>query len=494
MRDQAVIYDLSGTFYAHWHASKGESISHARERTIRDVRRACALAKYSAVALDVRGTTFRHELSPLYKANRTERPEALFEELRKTEETLAREFHTFSCQGYEADDNIATLVSWLSDAAPGVDIVVHSGDKGLHALVSDTVSVVSTSTGVEYDVDAVRSRYGVLPYQMSDFLAIRGDTSDNIPGVKGIGDMLAAALLSKFKTVAGVAYAVERNITAVNDVPKLGPAKAKALIDAVNDGSLALSLELTTLFHSVAIDCERILTTKEYEPETAMPERPFAPSTAPKPAPTQPSSAPAEVLDAEVVSSRPAFAKTTALAKTRTEDFTGALEPHDLDSAFTLAEVVVNSRLFDAYSGSKEAVLLTIMAGREMGLGAMASLRTFHIVEGKPTMSAQLMMAICLASPLCEEFRVLRSQCSKNRAVVRVRRHGWSDHEDYEWTAEDAEDAGLAGKNNWAKYARAMLINRAISEAAKFAFPELMANVYTPSEVNPNHMAMEVAA
>jgi hypothetical protein len=112
----------------------------------------------------------------------------------------------------------------------------------------------------------------------------------------------------------------------------------------------------------------------------------------------------------------------------------------------------------------------------------MASLRSFHIIEGKPTMSAQAMMARCLEHPSCAEFRVVRSECSNELATVSVRRVGWTTPEIYTWSADDAKRAGLAGRGNWSKYPREMLINRCIAEAARFTWPEVMAGVYAPEE------------
>jgi hypothetical protein len=97
-------------------------------------------------------------------------------------------------------------------------------------------------------------------------------------------------------------------------------------------------------------------------------------------------------------------------------------------------------------------------------------------------MSAQAMMARCLEHPSCKLFRVVRNKCSNELAVVEVQRHGWPDAETYTWSLEDAKRAGLAGRPNWSKYPREMLINRCIAEAARFVFPEVMAGVYAPEE------------
>lgn len=490
---RAVIYDVSGTYAQHWHASSGEDLSFARERTLRDVRRACEGASYVALCFDRPGKTFRHELADDYKANREAKPQSYIEELRKTEADLCREFHGFACKGYEADDVCATVCAWLLDAVPEVAVTVYSADKDLLYLVGDSVTVVSTKTGVEHNPAAVKEKLGVSPCQVPDLLAIAGDSADGIPGVRGLGRTLACELLSRFGYVPGIIRAAQENVTALHDIPKMGKAKVGALLDAIGDGSLLKAVKLTTLRSDVPIDCERILTTKEYEPEEPMSEPEFE-SAPPAAEPTQPSQPSPPVIEepkeeaVAVVDAEPVSSQTTAMVPAKGGSFSTALEPHDARSAYQLAKVVVQSRMFSAY-GSPQAAMMIIMAGREMGLGAMASLRSFHVVEGKPTMSAQLMMALCMKHPACKQFRVLRSQCSNEKGVVLVQRVEWDEPEVYTWTIEDAEAANLTGKNNWRKHGRQMLINRAIAEAARFTFPELMANTYSPEEINPNYEA-----
>lgn len=509
-RKTVALIDVSGIFYQHWHATENEVASEAQKRTLRDVRRCAAGADIVALALDVKGATFRHELAASYKANREKRSAVFYEQLRQTEEALSCEFHTFGCAGYEADDVIATLVLFVSDAIPDHHVVVHSADKDLCALVGDSVTVISTKTGVVYDVDTASKKFGTAPRMVESWLAITGDSGDNVPGVRGAGPKKAAALINAFGDVHAIIKACAEQATAVKET--VGPAVAGNLRAAIDDGSLLLSHKLTTLRRDVPIDCGRILTKKEQEYRNTMGEETFgsALDSAPDAEPTQPSSRPQtivpppvakdsaqpsvrEVIDAEPVSAQPVAERASAAvtpspasfqstAIVRSVGWNNALEPHDMKSATWLAKTVVDSGMFDSY-GTPAAAFLTIMAGREMGLGAMASLRSFHVVEGKPTMSAQLMMAMCIASPLCKSFRVKRSETTSKVAVVEVQRHDWAEPERYTWTIEDAQEAGLTGKNVWKKYPRDMLINRAIAEAARFVFPELMANVYTPEEL-----------
>ena len=210
------------------------------------------------------------------------------------------------------------------------------------------------------------------------------------------------------------------------------------------------------------------MTMQEFEPEIEAPR-------ASEPAQTRPHQPEAPSLDRA-----PEAPASHALA-VLPRDWTRQLEPADSRSAYGLAKVVVASRMFPAY-GAPEAALLVLMAGREFGLGAMASLRSFHIIEGKPTMSAQAMMARCLEHASCEHFRVVRSECTNELATVSVKRVGWTTPEIYTWSLDDAKRAGLAGRGNWSKYPREMLINRCIAEAARFTWPEVMAGVYAPEE------------
>jgi len=156
------------------------------------------------------------------------------------------------------------------------------------------------------------------------------------------------------------------------------------------------------------------------------------------------------------------------------------LEPRGIADAKRLAQAVFDSKLFAAY-GNTQAAFLIIMAGREFGLGAMASLRSFHIVEGRPCLSAQAMMGLCLRHSSCEYFMV--TERSNNTARVIAKRKDWPGPCESTFTIEDAQRAGLTGRQNWRKYPRAMLTNRAIAEAARFWFPDVVGGLYDPDEL-----------
>ncbi len=181
--------------------------------------------------------------------------------------------------------------------------------------------------------------------------------------------------------------------------------------------------------------------------------------------------------------------ETTALAPV---DWQRSLEPQSLSQAMNLAKAIKASHLFDSY-GSAEAVLMTIMAGRSLGIDTMTALRTFHIVEGRPTMSAALMHALVLRSDSCKQFEFVER--SKERATVRVWRKGWEKPQDVTYSVEDARLAGKLkvtppstdGKDRrgmWEKDPAAMCVARCQAIGARLGWPDLLANMYTEDEVS----------
>jgi DNA polymerase I len=152
-----------------------------------------------AVVFDARGKNFRHELYPEYKANRAKAPEDLIAQLPWIRELVTLfGIPSVSMEGYEADDLIAAFARY----AEGRDIRILTGDKDLMQLVNDQVRILvpaqdPTALFDEFGQDEVRAKYGVPPEAIPDYLAIAGDSSDNIPGVPGIGEKGALQLLSK---------------------------------------------------------------------------------------------------------------------------------------------------------------------------------------------------------------------------------------------------------------------------------------------------------
>jgi DNA polymerase-1 len=157
-----------------------------------------------AVAFDLPGPTFRHQQFADYKATRPKTPDELAAQLDTARELLeAMRIPAYDYEGYEADDVIGTLAAQAEGA--GQRVLIVTGDLDELQLVSDKVSVMVTRRGITdtkvYDVAAVQERYGFSPDKLPDFRALRGDTTDNIPGVPGIGEKTAADLIKRFGTL-----------------------------------------------------------------------------------------------------------------------------------------------------------------------------------------------------------------------------------------------------------------------------------------------------
>ncbi|MDX9708423.1 MAG: DNA polymerase I [Trichloromonas sp.] len=153
-----------------------------------------------AVVFDAKGPTFRKELYPEYKANRSAMPEDLAPQIPYIKEVV-RAFNMPAIEkaGYEADDIIATLAKKF--AAEGLEITVVTGDKDLMQIVSDRIRLLDTMKDKISGLEEVAERFGGTPDKVIEVQALAGDSSDNIPGVPGIGEKTAVKLIREFGTV-----------------------------------------------------------------------------------------------------------------------------------------------------------------------------------------------------------------------------------------------------------------------------------------------------
>ena len=162
-----------------------------------------------AVVLDSRGKTFRHEMYDKYKANRPPPPEDLREQFPYIEPmTKALGFPAVRAEGFEADDLIAALA--VVGESEGLEVVIVSGDKDLMQLVSDRTVMFDPMKDRTWRSVDVEGKFGVPPELLGDLLALTGDSSDNIPGVRGIGPKGAARLLVQFESLQRVLDSADR--------------------------------------------------------------------------------------------------------------------------------------------------------------------------------------------------------------------------------------------------------------------------------------------
>ena len=162
-----------------------------------------------AVAFDLKAPTFRHKMYDGYKATRHGMPEELAQQMPVLKELLADlGYRTVTAEGWEADDILGTLAA--ACAARQDDCFLATGDRDSLQLVSDTTTVLLAATvmgrskTVTMDVDAIHEKYGIEPKQLIEVKSLMGDTSDNIPGVKGIGEKSAFTLIQKYGSLEGV--------------------------------------------------------------------------------------------------------------------------------------------------------------------------------------------------------------------------------------------------------------------------------------------------
>jgi DNA polymerase-1 len=201
-----------------------------------------------AVAFDLPKPTFRHALVDDYKAGRSEAPDILRQQMglvRQVVETL--KIPVLELEGYEADDILATLATQARDR--GDDVLVVTGDRDVYQLVEDPhVKVLYVLRGVSeykrYDEAGIKERTGVAPKDYPQYAALRGDPSDNLPGVPGVGEKMAAKLINTYGDLDGVFANVDKN------TPKL----RENLI--AHEAQARKNAQATPLLRDVPIDCD----------------------------------------------------------------------------------------------------------------------------------------------------------------------------------------------------------------------------------------------
>ena len=164
---------------------------------------------YILATFDLKAPTFRHKEFADYKATRVKAPDELYAQIGRVKE-LVRAFNIpiYEKEGFEADDIIGTLVRQSEMSEEDIENIIVTGDLDTLQMIGPKTKVYTMRRGisdaVEYDEGKVMERYGLLPKQLTDFKGLRGDPSDNIPGVKGIGEKTAAELLKKYGTLENV--------------------------------------------------------------------------------------------------------------------------------------------------------------------------------------------------------------------------------------------------------------------------------------------------
>ena len=158
---------------------------------------------YSACVFDAKGKTFRNDLYPEYKANRSAMPEDLVAQIKPLHEAItAMGWPIIIKEGVEADDVIGTLCKEATQNQ--FNVVVSTGDKDLAQLVNEHVTLINTMSNEKLDIEGVKNKFGLLPNQIIDYLTLIGDTSDNVPGVEKVGPKTALKWLNEYHTLDNI--------------------------------------------------------------------------------------------------------------------------------------------------------------------------------------------------------------------------------------------------------------------------------------------------
>ncbi len=527
-----VLIDFSNIAHMQWAVNwQSPDPSATTTAIVAKVRELASGQPHVALCVE-RGKSFRHELSADYKAHREKKPAALFYCMDAALDILRGDgFPIWGMPGYEADDVIASAV-WKSAAnLAGHPVLIVSADKDLAQLINERVTCFSPQTGKTRGLAEMDADFGIQPSQVVDFLALVGDAADNIKGANGIGAKGAAALLQTFGNLDDLYTAIDEGTAAVK------PAALKALVEF--RPRLAEVRTLLTLKTDAPIPFEEIFTERvptdvatfgypspirtDIDGDDIDYGMPTLEET--------PMEGSAEDINAKIIadikarypiSDLPvggsAQAPTAAVSSTVSgqtpptrsggesghstpivvvspdtpgpwngpppmrqlpTSFERQLEPSSISEAKDLANWMFQSKMFSAY-GTPQAVLSTILAGRELGLQAMASLRAMHVVEGKQTFAADYIRSRVLQSGLVEYFRC--TERTADHATFVIKRKGDPEMA-LTYTIEEAAKAGLVKpKGGWEKNPADMLVARASSKLARLVCPEVTFGIYAREE------------
>lgn len=540
------LLDLSSIAHPIWYqvGSDTTNPNATCEKTLARVRALASGKPHFAVCADS-GRSFRRDLNPEYKANRPVQAAALTHQLRMIEDACRADgFPVWAAAGYEADDIIATAVRIAREVKdPALRVTVLSADKDLLQLVTDgvlfdgaltpdpsgSVVVYRTHMGGElFDRGRTLIEFGVYPEQIRDYLTLVGDATDNIKGAKDVGKKKAADLLAAFGTIEGIYTALTHEGT------KFTPALAtnlrafesraddvRALVTLRTDAPIAFaevaaervapelpapagwSANTTGTAATLEGLAENVVTetvTPEARSEMSDTYQDVTQAIQNEAARVDPRVEEAKSVAAEVMTTlSPAVGAGAAQAVGQmgvqalapraatlvTTTFERQLEPRDYFQARELAADLFASRLFAAY-GTAPAVLSTVLAGRELGMQAMASLRAFHIVDNKPTMAADAMRALVLKSGKAKYFRCVERK--PDTCTFETLRDGDSEPTRLTYTLVEARAAW--GKSDqawaasgWGKYSSDMLVARASAKLCRLVYSDVTFGLYDPNEI-----------
>lgn len=512
-----VLIDLSAIFRPVWEAiPETEPASAPHDITASKVRKLASRYDFAGICVDAK-TNWRHAVSPTYKANRERAGGEMYAQHDRLVETLRREgFAVWCCDGYEADDVIASAVRQCRADHPELVVHIATADKDLYQLVGHGVYVLPQRLGAKEEPEPVGAvgaldKFGVTAAQIGDFLALVGDASDNVPGIKGIGKVTAAKLLETFGTLEGIFEA-----TKIADPAKGVSARLAGALQDGKDTAL-LSRKLVALKDDAPFLVESALKVREYAARQGAEDTPPPgeddenmsddEETPPASGEQQKADEPSTTEEQTVNNGDGTQSKQRVETKTEakkegdavdrlanflpdpgSDEWAAALEPRNVTQSWWVAQQLFDSRLFGFKNVAQAYV--AILMGRERGIGAAASAAASDIIEaqGKDKLAwkAEALEGLIKKSPLCEYFEMV--SCDDTHATYKTKRVGRPERV---WTYRmaQADQASLTGNTstgkptNWKKRPRNMLRARCKGELAHLEFPDLCLGFWSPEEL-----------
>lgn len=483
---RVVLIDLSALFWTAWHSSGNDAVSMAKVRTLEAVAKCTGQAGDLVAICCDSGRSFRKDIDPKYKAQRPEKDHASLAELDRVKERLRADGRLlWEVRGYEADDVIATAA--VAARAAGHEVLICSADKDLLQLAGPGVLFLRTNTWAYLASAEAGTKFGegIMPSQIGDWLALVGDKSDNIAGAPGVGPAKATALLLAHKTLSGIWTACEKDLAAVAKL--VGQAVAKTLAtEAVQEqvckARVLIGLRSDAPITFAEIFEERQAARSAEKDEDDMEVIDIEEVTTAKPEPSPPAAANGNAAPAAAPAPE---AKALVVAPTGIDSFDASLMPVDMRGVWWLAKRIAESRLYERYP-SPEAVMVTIVRGREMGLSPLTALDCFHVIDGKPCPLAHLLVARAKGHPKCAYFRCVET--SDKLATYETRNTDDPEPTRLTFTWEQAQAAnlpksGARGPNAWLKTPDDMLRKACAVKLARIVYPDATLGLYAAEEM-----------
>lgn len=418
------LIDFSALFHRMWHVNREEA-KHKCIGFVMDI------SQQSNVIICIDSPPYRRsEISETYKKNRSVPDPELIGTLRDTIKELSKYFQIASCDGWEADDVIASIIAAHENSQ--LDIEVHGVDKDLLQVCDLTVPF----TG---EIKTAETTLGINRNQVADYLSLVGDTSDNISGVVGVGPKTAVEMLNKFGDIDTIYAVAEKEPEVFKKSTHASLIESKGWIDKTRE----LVRLRTDLDVKISIPQSSVENISENISEDDREDD-------------------CEESNAKIIR--------------RTDvDHSKALEPVDPRSAFQFAKLAYDAGLHQQYKSPQQA-LLAVMKGRNVGLDAVTSLESIHVINGKSSVKAEILVALVKRSSVCKYFTHV--ELSDSVATWETHRVGDPSPVRVSFTIDQARRMGLTGRDNWKKQPDVMLQWRSASKLARLVYPDITNGLY----------------